>query len=127
MPVVTVTEVHKSYGSRVVLRAAELTVRTGERVGIVGRNGAGKSTLARIVAGLELPDQGTVMRRRGTRVEYLDQNPVFDGNPTAEDAVMTGLREWHAAAERHRQLSAKLSHGHGNFEELVYSPGRLRE
>ena len=68
MPIVTVSEVHKSYGSRVVLRAATLTVRTFERVGIVGRNGAGKSTLARIVAGIELPDQGTVMRRRAARV-----------------------------------------------------------
>jgi ATP-binding cassette subfamily F protein uup len=127
MPVVTVTEVHKSYGSRVVLRASNLTVRTGERVGIVGRNGAGKSTLARIVAGIELPDQGTVMRRRAARIEYLDQNPVFEGSPTAEEAVLSGLREWHAATERHRQISARLSHGHGDFDELVEEQAKAAE
>jgi ATP-binding cassette subfamily F protein uup len=127
MPVVTVTDVQKSYGSRVVLRSAELTVRTGERVGIVGRNGAGKSTLARIVAGIEPPDQGTVMRRRAARIEYLDQNPTFDGNPSAEEAVMTGLREWHAATERHRQISAKLTHGHGSFDELVEEQAKAAE
>ena len=127
MPVITLSEVNKSYGSRVVLRSVELTVRTGERVGVVGRNGAGKSTLARIVAGIEHADQGTVMRRRMARIEYLDQNPIFDGNPIAEDAVMSGLRDWHSAVERHRHLSARLGHGHGEFEALIEEQAKAAE
>lgn len=127
MPVITLSCVHKSYGNRVVLRATELTVRTGERVGVVGRNGAGKSTLARIVAGIEHADQGSIMRRRGARIEYLDQNPEFPDNPIAEDAVLSGLRDWHAAEERHRNISAKLSHGHGDYELLVEEQAKAAE
>jgi ABC transport system ATP-binding/permease protein len=127
MPVITLTSIEKSYGSRTVLSGVELTVRTGERVGVVGRNGTGKSTLARIVAGIEPPDQGTVMRRRGVRIEYLDQNPTFEDNPTAEQAVLTGLKEWHAAVERHRQLSTRLGHGHGDVESLVVEQAQAAE
>jgi ATP-binding cassette subfamily F protein uup len=127
MPIVTLSEVHKSYGSRVVLRSIELTVRTGERVGVVGRNGAGKSTLARILAGIEHTDQGTVMRRRSARIEYLDQNPTFEGNPTAEEAVLSGLREWHAAVEGHKQISARLALGHGDYESLIEEQAKAAE
>lgn len=45
-----------------VLRGVDLTIRRGERVGILGRNGAGKSTLIRLISGAELPDSGTVER-----------------------------------------------------------------
>jgi capsular polysaccharide transport system ATP-binding protein len=58
--------VNKIYGTGSgpvhVLRDVNLTVRRGERVGILGRNGAGKSTLIRLVSGAELPSSGTVER-----------------------------------------------------------------
>ncbi|HMA91894.1 MAG TPA: ABC-F family ATP-binding cassette domain-containing protein [Polyangiaceae bacterium] len=127
MPIVTLSGVHKSYGTRVVLDGVELTIRTGERIGVVGRNGAGKSTLAKIVAGIEPADQGTVMRRRNARVEYLEQNPDFDGDPTAERAVLSGLSEWHQAVERHHQLSAQLSHGGGDVSQLIEQQATIAE
>lgn len=46
-----------------VLKNVNLTVRPGERVGIVGRNGAGKSTLIRLISGAELPTSGVVERK----------------------------------------------------------------
>jgi ABC transport system ATP-binding/permease protein len=119
MPIITAVGVHKSYGNRVVLRSAELTIRTAERVGVVGRNGAGKSTLAKILAGLEPADQGTIMRRRNARVEYLAQTPAFEGEPPAEQAVTEGLREWHEAVELHRQISAQLTSGTCDLGSLV--------
>lgn len=127
MPIVTISGVHKSYGTRVVLDAVELTIRTGERIGVVGRNGAGKSTLAKIVAGIEPADQGNVMRRRNARVEYLAQNPNFDGDPTAEQAVLSGLSEWHQAVEQHHQLSAKLSQGDGDVASLIEQQAAIAE
>lgn len=127
MPIVTLTAVHKSYGERVVLRSADLTIRTGERVGVVGRNGAGKSTLAKIAAGVELCDQGDVMRRRNARIEYLAQVPVFEGELTAEQVVLAGLGEWHRAVERHRQVSAELARGVGDLESLVHEQAQLAD
>lgn len=111
MPIVTATGVHKSYGSRVVLESVDLTIVSGERVGIVGNNGTGKSTLARILAGLEPPDQGTVSRRRNATISYLSQSPRFEGTESANDVVLAGLSAWSAANTRYQAAStALLSH-----------------
>lgn len=127
MPIVTLTGVHKSYGTRIVLDAVELTIRTGERIGVVGRNGSGKSTLAKIVAGVETADQGNVMRRRNARIEYLAQNPSFDGDPSAEQAVQAGLSEWHRAVEQHHVLSAQLARGDGEVTRLVEQQAEISD
>ena len=63
---IQLTDVRKEYPTRRgpvrVLDGVDLTIRPGERIGIIGRNGAGKSTLIRIVSGAERPDSGTAFR-----------------------------------------------------------------
>ena len=59
--------VEKGYGSRSVLRDVTLGVSAGERIGVVGRNGDGKSTLLRLIAGVEPPDAGALIRGRRSR------------------------------------------------------------
>jgi len=71
-----------------------VTVRTGDRLGVVGRNGSGKSTLLRIVAGCAVPEEGTVRRGRNVRVGWLEQEPALSSG-TVRDAV--GV-DWEAAA-----------------------------
>ena len=86
MPIVTATDVTRAYGSRVVLDHVSVTLEPRERVGLLGANGSGKSTLAKILAGLEPPDTGTVATRRGLKVRYLAQEPVFDPGVSAYEA-----------------------------------------
>lgn len=50
----------KRYGSQVVLEDADLDLRSGEILALIGENGAGKSTLMRILAGATRPDSGTI-------------------------------------------------------------------
>ncbi len=111
MPVVTGKNLHKAYGAHIVLDSVDVTVRSGERVGVVGKNGAGKSTLARILAGTEPEDSGQLIRRRDASVLYLDQVPQFSGDPTAEEAVAEGLSAWSAACARHDEASRALAEG----------------
>ena len=80
----------------------------GEHVGLVGRNGAGKSTLCRILAGSEEGDQGEVIRRKGLRLAYLEQEPVLDPEQSAREVVLTGLGLWQEAVDRHRMLCNRL-------------------
>jgi ATP-binding cassette subfamily F protein uup len=54
-----------------------LTLRSGDRLGVVGRNGTGKSTLLRALAGVEDPEEGTVRRGRDVRVGFLAQRPTL--------------------------------------------------
>jgi ATP-binding cassette subfamily F protein 3 len=70
--------VSKSFGSRLVLDRLELEVNAGARLGVIGANGSGKSTLLRLLAGLEDPDAGRFVRRRGVVTAYLAQHPLGD-------------------------------------------------
>ena len=86
-------QVRKAYRGRQVLRGADLTVRPGQLVAVVGENGAGKSTLLKILAGLLAADGGEV--RLGGTLGYCPQDPVLNDNLT----VAQHLR-YFAAARR---------------------------
>jgi ABC-type multidrug transport system ATPase subunit len=73
-------DVHKAYGRHQVLTGADLAVRPGQLVAVVGENGAGKSTLLRILAGTLAADRGEV-RLTGT-IGYCPQEPVVNDNLT---------------------------------------------
>jgi ATP-binding cassette subfamily F protein uup len=103
-----------------LLRSVDIVVRTGERLGIIGRNGAGKTTLGRILAGLESADQGQLSTRRGARVEMLEQVPHLDPTLDAEQTVASGLKPWSDAVRRHRAISDDLQAGRGDLEALVH-------
>ncbi|MCE7947723.1 MAG: ABC transporter ATP-binding protein [Chloroflexi bacterium CFX4] len=65
--------ISKSYGAKVVLENVALTLRRGERVGLVGENGSGKTTLARILLGELAADGGTYSLMNGAQIGYLPQ------------------------------------------------------
>ena len=109
MPVVTADKIGRHYGVHRVLEGASVTIHRGERVGVVGANGAGKSTLGKILAGVEAPDSGTVTRRRGAKVFYLDQAPVLPEGRTASQVALSGLEEWCVARSRFDSASERLA------------------
>ncbi len=113
MSLLSLTNVHCSYGSDVILGAATFSVEPGEKIGLVGRNGSGKTTLMRILLGEQAPDIGTRQLRRGATVGYLRQDPHFDPGETLFDAAEG------AFAELHRLHSALRA----VFEEMVRAEG----
>ncbi len=84
MAILTLNGARKSFGSRTVLDGLDFAVEPRARVGVVGANGSGKSTLLRLLAGLEEPDAGTAVRRRGVIVSYLPQHPLGDDRTPLE-------------------------------------------
>jgi ABC transport system ATP-binding/permease protein len=121
MPIIAARGISKAYGSRVLLRSADLVVRSGERVGVIGRNGTGKTTLGKILAGLEPPDQGQLICRRGARIEMLEQVPHLEPALSADEAVAEGLKAWTEAARRHQAVSEELTAGRGDMDALVHA------
>ena len=81
----------KTYLERTVLNDVSFFLNEGDRVGIVGINGTGKSTLLRILAGVEEPDSGTVIRTKGIRISYLPQIPDFAEHGSILEQVMAHL------------------------------------
>jgi ATP-binding cassette subfamily F protein uup len=81
----------KGFGNRPLFEQLAFDLRVGEKIGLIGPNGAGKSTLLRLLAGREEPDEGTVTRRRGTRVCYLAQDDTFPAGQSVRDVIVAGL------------------------------------
>ncbi len=115
MPVIDVTGIQKAYGVRTVLSGIDFTLRSQERVGLVGRNGCGKSTFGRILAGLETPDAGQVARRRGATIEYLDQEPVLPADQSLRDIVLASLADWNDARLKYEAATERLEIGQGDL------------
>jgi ATP-binding cassette subfamily F protein uup len=111
MSVLAALDIDKAYGERVLLAKASLTIDEGERVGVVGRNGAGKSTFAKILAGVEPADGGTIALRRGARVAFLAQEPELDAALSVRKTVELGLEAWTAAKNEHEAISARIGAG----------------
>ncbi|MFN8506743.1 MAG: ABC-F family ATP-binding cassette domain-containing protein [Dehalococcoidia bacterium] len=97
----------KAFGERVVLRPAEVLVRSGERVGIVGANGAGKTVLLRLVLGQMAPDEGEVWTGPSIRMGYYGQeHDTLDFAQTPIQAIreVKNLYEGEAVAALQRFL-----------------------
>ena len=100
--------VSKSYGSRSLFKDLSLSISSGDRIGLIGLNGCGKSTLLKIIAGIELPDSGTLAPRRGLRIAYVPQTCEFpDLSP--QEILMNALQDDIPYYERRRLADTQLS------------------
>ncbi|HAN29591.1 MAG TPA: ABC transporter ATP-binding protein, partial [Haliea salexigens] len=73
MPLLKLESLQLHYGTQVLLDDVDLTIRRGERWGLLGRNGAGKTTLLRVLAGELQTDSGDRWLRPGVRIARLQQ------------------------------------------------------
>ena len=88
MNLLTAENLTKSFGLRKVLAGVNFSMQEGEKVGVIGINGTGKSTLLRILAGLEEPDEGRIIKANHLKVGFLSQNPEFIPGETVLEAVL---------------------------------------
>ena len=108
MSLITIEHLTKSYTERLLFDDTAFSINEGEKVGLIGINGTGKSTLLKIVAGLEEPDDGSVVRRRNLYVRYLPQIPVFTAGDTVLDAIVRDNQdEPHFSSREEIEASAK--------------------
>jgi len=91
MNLITIEHVSKSYTERMLFDDVSLGINEGDRIGIIGINGTGKSTFLKILAGLEEPDAGSVIKGKEVRIAYLPQNPVFSDDKTLLENIVEGL------------------------------------
>jgi ATP-binding cassette subfamily F protein uup len=93
MALITLADAQLAFGHVALLDHADFSLEAGERVGLIGRNGAGKSSLLRILAGLELPDDGEVQRQQGLHTAFVAQEPLLSEEATVFEAVRAGLAD----------------------------------
>ncbi|MET7527049.1 ribosomal protection-like ABC-F family protein [Streptomyces sp. 900116325] len=105
----TLKDVSKAYGDRTVLDQVSLTVRPGDRVGVIGENGSGKSTLLRLMAGAEKPDTGDVSVRFHAGIGHLSQTLALGAAHTLQDTVDAALAEVRELERRIRAAETELA------------------
>ncbi|SRR5579875_2238545 len=133
MPLVSLTQVGKSFGAERIFSGISFQIDPQDRIGLVGPNGAGKSTLLNILAGREEPDEGVLSIGRNMRIGYLTQTADFHPKNTLREEMLTvfaQVREWEqelndlaqelaavpAGAERHEYLLARYAELQTRFE-----------
>jgi len=91
----TLENVSKHYGEKVLFDNITLHVNQGDKIALVAKNGSGKTTLLRVVAGVEAPEgENNVIRlHRGVKIGYLPQEPVFNAAHTILEAVFESENE----------------------------------
>ncbi|WDW10881.1 ABC-F family ATP-binding cassette domain-containing protein [Priestia aryabhattai] len=90
MKMLTVENLTKTYGEKELFHQLTFTITENERIGLIGVNGTGKSTLLKIIAGLELGDEGDIVHAKDYSVTYLPQHPAFDEDLTVLEQVFSG-------------------------------------
>lgn len=89
MNYLTLENITKSYGERVLFQDLSFHIDKGNKIAFVARNGTGKSTLLKIVAGLETAEgeHAKILLHKEARVGYLDQEPAFDESRTVLETI----------------------------------------
>ena len=102
--VLTVEELGKSYGEKVLFSHVNLNVNEGDKIGIVGVNGTGKSTFLKTVAGRMTADTGSMVTMRNLRISFLEQSKEYIPEHTIlmeafkdDSPLMNALRDYELA------------------------------
>ncbi|HYO74831.1 MAG TPA: ATP-binding cassette domain-containing protein, partial [Thermoanaerobaculia bacterium] len=105
----------KSFTSRPLFEGLSFSVSEGDHVGLVGPNGSGKSTLLKIIAGTDEADSGTRALRKGVRVGYVPQDPVFAPGKTIEEVLLEALADDHTLDEHEKFARVTIALGKAGF------------
>jgi lipoprotein-releasing system ATP-binding protein len=137
---ITVKDIHKSFGSLDVLKGVDLDIKKGEIVSIIGKSGAGKTTLLQIIGTLDKADSGQVVingidvsklndkelaefrnKHIGFIFQFHQLLPEFNALENVMIPAMIGHKDWQEAEVRAKQLLIDLGLG----ERLTHKPSEL--
>jgi ATP-binding cassette, subfamily F, member 3 len=107
----------KSFGERVLLEKVTWQISQGERVGLCGPNGAGKTTLLKMLAGLDEPDEGDVVKPNALTVGYLPQDGLAHAGHSILDEASSAFGQLLAAKAEMHAIEERLSDATASQEE----------
>ena len=89
MNYLTVENISKSYGERVLFENISFGINKDQKIAFVAKNGSGKTSILNIIAGLDVPDTGQIVSRKGISIAYLAQNDELSPNLTIEETIFS--------------------------------------
>ncbi|GEA33190.1 ABC-F family ATP-binding cassette domain-containing protein [Clostridium diolis] len=119
MNIITLENISKNYSDKILLNNVSLGINDGDKIGLIGINGAGKSTFLKVVSGREEFFDGNIVKGKNVRIEYLDQNPLFDEDATVLEQIFKGDTKEMKLLKRYEELLDKINSCSGeNFDSL---------
>lgn len=106
---ITLDNVAFGYGGNLIFENVSFALNEGERVGLIGANGEGKTTLIKLILGELEADAGSVLRKNGLKIGYLEQNGGYESGNTVYAEMLEIFREELNAVEKLSALSAELA------------------
>ena len=118
MNILSINNLAKIGREKPLFTGVSFGIQEGEKAALIGRNGTGKSTLLATIAGVLVPDEGTVVINKDAGVSYLPQTPVFNSEDTIREHIFKSkspklevIREYEEICEELQQSSAIVSTG----------------
>ena len=125
MSLITTHSLAKAYGPNDIFEQVDVALPYGARVALVGPNGAGKTTFLRILAGLEEPSQGEVLRAKGLRLGYLPQEAALEAEGTLWEEMLAAFAGLRAREAELNRLEARMADP-AEFDAVVEKYGALQ-
>lgn len=128
MNIITLENISKTYSEKVLLKNVSLGINEGDKIGLIGINGAGKSTFLKIAGGKEEFFDGTIVKGKNVRIEFLDQDPDFHDDVTVIEQVFKGNTKEMQTLMKYEDLLNKIeSCKDSEFESLNNKLIKLQE
>lgn len=122
-----VNSLSKRFSTKPVLIDVSFTIKTSQKIGIVGSNGCGKTTIFKIITGIESPDSGDISIRKGSSIGYLQQEPGTYSQKTSTDVILCAFDELLRVKDKLTDLEHKLGSLKGiELEKATELYGRMQ-
>jgi len=124
--VLSLRNVRKAHGDKVVLDNVTLSFLHGAKIGVVGPNGMGKSSLLKLMAGLDHPNNGDLVRDPDATVGMLQQEPPLTEGKTVLENVEEAVAEIKGKLDRYNKISEELGEPDADYDTLLAEMGDLQ-
>ncbi|MGN7385713.1 ribosomal protection-like ABC-F family protein [Sporosarcina sp. SAFN-015] len=124
----TIQQVSKMLGGNTIFENFSLEIKTGDKLGVVGRNGSGKTTLFKLIAAVEQPDAGRIHFKKGTKIGYLSQIPSFEQPMTGYEVLRSAFDELRSIQKQLSEMELQLSNPDTtDMDRLLHQYGQLQD
>ncbi|WP_255473152.1 ribosomal protection-like ABC-F family protein [Rummeliibacillus sp. SL167] len=115
----------KSFGGHMIFENLTVEVQTAEHVAIVGNNGCGKTTLLQLLAGVEIPDEGRIIKKKDHMIGYLHQIPFYP-DYSVIDVLMEAFSPLLTIQRKMAELEQQMAVAE-KLEKVLNEYGQLQE
>ncbi len=126
-----INQISVHFAGKFLFKEIQFQVNKGDRIGLVGKNGAGKSTLLKLIAGTEMPDEGTISFAKGTKLGLLRQDLEFESGCTVWEEAKKAFEELNRleqqAAKYGDQLGIRTDYESEAYAEIIDNLHKINE